>query len=123
MRPIALLIITALFITSGCASIFRGDRSKVLFESNPSGAKIIIDDNEVGVTPMTVKMPSRHKYHVTIKKHGYGEEKLYITNEVEVGYVVLDILFGLIPIVFDATSGAWYKIVPDKVYIDFTTPF
>mgnify|MGYP001827227181 CR=1 FL=1 len=53
-RLIILLMGTIIF--SSCASIFTGSKRSVLFESNPSGAKVYVNGFEKGITPTQIKV-------------------------------------------------------------------
>jgi hypothetical protein len=33
-----------------------------------------------------------------------------ITNHVGVGWIVLDVIFGLVPVIVDAATGSWYEL-------------
>ena len=48
MRKLLLLLITSMFITS-CASILTGSKRKVLFETEPPGAKVFVNGFEKGM--------------------------------------------------------------------------
>ncbi|MCK5894479.1 MAG: PEGA domain-containing protein [Endozoicomonadaceae bacterium] len=49
-----LLCIIAVLLLSGCATIFTGSFDNVTFKSIPDGAKVHINGNLVGKTPMTL---------------------------------------------------------------------
>lgn len=55
MKKIVLLFISIILFTS-CASILTGSKRNVLFESNPSGAKVFVNGFEKGVTPTQIKV-------------------------------------------------------------------
>ena len=52
MKTSLLLSLAALLLTSSCATILSGTREEILFTSEPSGVKIIMDGYTVGKTPI-----------------------------------------------------------------------
>ncbi len=50
------LILAVVVLFSGCASIITGAKRNVLFESNPSGAKVFVNGFEKGITPTQIKV-------------------------------------------------------------------
>lgn len=54
MKNIILLI--PILLATSCATIFTGTKDTIVFNSDPSGAKIFIDGLEVCKTPCTTKL-------------------------------------------------------------------
>jgi len=55
-KVITISILAALVFSTSCATLFTGTRQKVTIDSNPQGAKVIIDGQKVGVTPANVRV-------------------------------------------------------------------
>ena len=85
------------------------------FSSDPSGAKVYVNGNLMGTTPVKLKLESKRTYHIEFKKEGYETKIFNITNSVGVGWVVLDILAGFVPVIVDAATGCWYELDQDKI--------
>ena len=51
-----LTMVGMLLLTTSCASIFTGAKRSVLFESDPSGAKVMVNGFEKGTTPVQIKV-------------------------------------------------------------------
>jgi len=113
-KAVALIIITILLF-NGCATIFHGTTDKVSFSSDPSGCKVYINGQLMGSTPLELKLESKHSYSIEFRKEGYETRTVQITNSVAGGYIVLDILFGFVPVIIDAATGAWYTLDQDHV--------
>ena len=64
----------------------------------------------MGDTPVRLKLVSKHTYSIEFRKEGYKTKTVNITNKVGVGWVILDVLGGLIPVIIDAATGAWYEL-------------
>jgi hypothetical protein len=105
-----LLIVSLFLLTSSCATIFKGNSSKINFNSNPQGAQIYVNGNYMGDTPILLKLESKQTYNIEFKKEGYKTKAFNITNHVGVGWIVLDVIFGLVPVVVDAATGSWYEL-------------
>jgi hypothetical protein len=105
-----LLIASLFLLTSSCATIFKGNSSKINFNSNPQGAQIYVNGNYMGDTPILLKLESKQTYNIEFKKEGYKTKAFNITNHVGVGWIVLDVIFGLVPVVVDAATGSWYEL-------------
>lgn len=104
------LVIAVFLLTSSCATLFKGTSNRVDFSSDPQGAKIYVNGNYMGDTPIRLKLESKQTYNIEFRKEGYQTKAFNITNHVGVGWIVLDILSGLIPVVVDAATGAWYVL-------------
>jgi hypothetical protein len=51
------------------------------------------------------------------KKEGFKEKTILVSNKVGVGWVILDILVWIVPMVIDAVTGAWYEFDEDNVSV------
>ncbi|MEH0155225.1 trypsin-like peptidase domain-containing protein [Limibacter armeniacum] len=71
MRFITFLLIPLLFLT-GCHTIMLGHKQKIQVKSNEPNAKVYIDHEYVGETPLKVKV-ERHEapLHISLAKEGY----------------------------------------------------
>ena len=110
-KIISMLLILCLFLlTSSCATVFKGNSNKVNFNSNPQGAQIYVNGNYMGDTPIRIKLESNQNYNIEFKKEGYKTKTFNITNHVGVGWIVLDVILGLVPVIVDAATGSWYEL-------------
>jgi len=100
----------AILYLSSCATIFKGTTEEVNVNSDPQRAQIFIDGKLMGETPITLKMESKKTYLIEFKKEGYKTKTFNLTNHVGAGWIILDVLAGLIPVVVDAATGAWYHL-------------
>ncbi len=111
-RLLAVLPLLA-FMTSGCAALVADSETPIAMRSDPEGAEVWVDGNKMGVTPDTLELANKSRHVVTFKKDG-REATAVIQRRVGEGWVVLDILVGLIPATLDAITGSRY-VVPDIV--------
>jgi hypothetical protein len=40
-----------------------------------------------------------------------------LSNSLGAGYVIFDILGGLVPVIIDAATGSWYVLDQDNIYM------
>lgn len=98
----------------GCATIFSGTSDDVRFESEPSGAKVVIDGVDRGETPttVTVSRDALNDKKVTLQKEGYQDEVFRLQKEFTTVAVLNlgNFLFWGI----DVLTGALFKYRPTQ---------
>jgi hypothetical protein len=109
------LLTILVFAINGCATIFHGSSDKVSFSSDPTGAKIFVNGQLMGTAPLELKLQSKHTYNIEFRKEGYENKTVILTNSVGAGWIVLDVVFGLIPVIVDAATGDWYYLDQEHV--------
>lgn len=110
----SMIVILSLIVIS-CATIFKGSTDDVNFSSDPSGAKVYVNGNLLGTTPVQLELKSKNSYTIEFRKEGYETKTVLLNNSVGGGWIVLDILGGLIPIIIDAATGNWYELDQEHV--------
>jgi uncharacterized protein YceK len=110
-----LLFVIPLIVIAGCATIMHGTKQQIGFSSTPSGATVMVDNSEKGVTPVIVKLSRKSNHIVKMVVPGYKPYEATITRGTS-GWVWGNIVFGgLIGLVVDAISGGIYKLKPEQV--------
>jgi len=104
------LIASLFLLTSSCATVFKGNSNKINFNSNPQGAQIYVNGNYMGDTPIILKLESKQTYNIEFRKEGYKTKTFNITNHIGVGWIILDVILGLVPVIVDAATGSWYVL-------------
>jgi len=99
-----------LFYLSSCATLFKGTRQDVNFNSDPQKARVIVNGEDMGQTPCSLKLESKKSYKIEFKAEGYKTQMINIANHIGAGWIVLDVLMGLVPVIVDAATGAWYSL-------------
>lgn len=103
-----------ILLTTSCASIFTGSKRQVLFESDPSGAKVFVNGFEKGKTPVQIKVAADDR--VDFRLDDYTER-----------VVVMDSKFNLVAILngfsiigwgVDALTGSLKRV--DTKYVKVT---
>lgn len=121
------LIVLALLLCSGCASIVDGGRPKVTINSNPPGANITVMDAD-GSTVVTTNTPARVKlvrgkgyfqgerYTVKFDMPGYYPSEAHIKPQLNPWYFG-NILFGgaIGLFIVDPLTGAMWSPHPKTI--------
>ena len=116
------LLLSAVVLTSGCATLTKGTSQTVTVDTDPSGATCTLtrDAKPVAIVNPTPGSVPVEKAHGTIaiacKKQGYLEAAGNLASEFQ-AMTFGNILFGgLVGVVVDAASGAMHQY-PDMVTI------
>ena len=111
------IVLATLFQIFGCATILSNPNQQINVASDPDGAKVYIGGQYVGETPVMYKVDSRKTHNIEFRKEGYKTKTYYLGNFVGGGWVVLDVLFGLVPVIIDAATGSWYYASEDNIKV------
>ena len=69
----------------------------------------------MGHTPIQLSLKADKSYSIEFRKEGFQTITKVVNTKVGAGWVILDIIAGLVPIVVDAATGAWNKLDQDAV--------
>lgn len=116
----SLLILAALLFVAGCGTLFNSSTKNVAMSSEPTGAEVLVDGNRMGTTPITLELDNQENHAVVFRKEGYQDVTCAIKTKVGAGYVILDILGGLVPVIIDAATGEWESL--DKEVCNMNLP-
>lgn len=119
MYRVSILLLSGVCIlSSGCASIIHGTTQEVSLSSNPSGARVQADGNQVGETPTKVILKRKTDHVLVFNKEGYEQEQRTVMHVVS-GAVYGNIAAGgLIGWGVDAATGAQYKLAPETIHVE-----
>ena len=110
-------MLLALFMLSSCATLYGQNNREISVNSEPSGAKVYMNNIEYGKTPTSIIIPSvgYSAVKLTLKKQGYQDTDFYVETEFQnVGYWDLVVFPSFL---IDIGTGYMYKIKPG--YYDF----
>ena len=111
------LLLAGAVALASCATLFNDKNPPIGINSNPAGAEVFVDGNYVGTTPVEVKLSVRKEHAIVFRKDGYEDKTYHLSNFVGVGWIVLDILGGLVPIIVDAATGDWMELSQENVAV------
>ena len=102
---------------SGCVALFKGRGDDVRFESDPPGASVSLDGEEIGHTPLTHWV--HHGSHaVSMKKDGYDPATGVLQSSFS-GWFLLDFI-GTIGILVDVGFGTVSTLDAGEVALRLT---
>ena len=110
------LVLAYLTVTS-CATIFSPGPDPVSFSSDPDGATVLVNGVSMGETPVTLELETNKEMQVTFRREGYKDITVALTTHVQPGWVVLDILAGLVGVAVDAATGEWKAFDSGEQYV------
>jgi hypothetical protein len=116
-RVCAFFLILAL-ILPGCGTIFSSGPDPVDFGSKPDGAIVLVNGQSMGTTPVTLKLEPNKTCIITYRKEGFEDATVTLNSHVRAGYVVLDILVGVIGVAIDAATGDWKAFDQGQYYVE-----
>jgi hypothetical protein len=107
---------------TGCAAIFNGTRQNITATSAPDAATIAVEPGGAKyTTPASMSLERKNEYNLTFTKDGYSSGVFHVEKHLNGGMVVLDVLFtGLVGVVVDAATGAWYNLDPATAQVVLT---
>jgi hypothetical protein len=104
----SLLCVSFLIFALGCATVFKGEYRSVKIGSEPDGAMVFVNGEFQGRTPVKLELRPSRPYTVEFRKEGYQTEVRRIKNEIGVGWIILDVVLGVVPVLVDGLTGSWY---------------
>ena len=79
-----LTVLACMTFTTGCATMFGNGNKTIQINSEPSGARVTINGNQIGVTPLQYTVPSSKMNRpgfISIQKDGYETAGQEINSE------------------------------------------
>lgn len=114
------LSIALVATASGCATIIDGTSQVVTFNSQPTGAKILINGAQVGVTPLSTQLQRSKTTIVLAKKDGYDDQQIAMQTKFNAYFFGNFISGGLIGSTIDYASDAIVEYSPNTYYVTLT---
>jgi hypothetical protein len=102
---------------TGCATMINGRHQQVDIDSTPTGANVLIDGKDIGLTPTTATLKRNKNHGLRLTKDGYHDEHRELKSEISGAVAGNIIAGGFIGWGVDAMTGAQYKIVPNNVHV------
>ena len=112
MKRLSMLLIAAI-VTAGCGTLFNSKIKTISMSSNPTQAEVWIDGTMRGTTPLSLELDNQRSHTVVFKKEGHADVACELRSNTGAGWIILDILGGLLPVIIDAATGDWNGIGQD----------
>jgi hypothetical protein len=104
-----------------CATIAHGTTQDVNITSNPSAARVMVDNKPLGSTPVVAKLARNSVHTVRLEVDGYKPFELQLQRKTS-GWVWGNLaLGGFIGFAVDMSNGAMYKLSPEEVVGTFAS--
>lgn len=106
--------------STGCAVISHGSKQTIPVQSSPNAVSIDLGGMSY-TTPTTLELERKNEYVLSFSKEGYESAQIQITKHLSGGYLAADILLtGLLGVVIDGITGAWYNLKPESVTVSLS---
>ena len=109
---LTLLLFTAL---TGCATLLGPTTHPLAITSEPHGAEVYVNGFKMGNTPVELSLKADKSYTIEFRKPGYETVTRIVNTKVGAGWVILDVICGLVPVIIDAATGSWNAFDQDVV--------
>ncbi|MFA9374908.1 MAG: PEGA domain-containing protein [Poseidonibacter sp.] len=115
MKKILLLVMLSLTMSFGSATIFKGGNQSISINSNPEGAKVYIDGQLRGVTPLAVNLrKGLSGKELRVQKEGYATSITNMSKSYD-PVALLNIFWDLSTT--DFLTGSMMEYSPNNYYI------
>ena len=114
---LSLLLVVA---STGCATLFNASQKSIPMASTPPEAEVWVDGSLRGTTPVSLELNNHTSHVVVFRKEGYQDVTCELDARVGAGWVILDVLGGLVPVIVDAATGSWRSL--SRSSCDVTLP-
>jgi len=116
LKFITSALVIVLFFQS-CATIIHGSSQEVEISSKPSNAKVIIDGNTVGSTPVAVNLKRKNSYKIRVSLDGYRQHNAELVSTFS--FWTLGNFITFPPgIIIDFVTGGSNGLTPDKISVE-----
>ena len=117
-RVLRLAGLATAWMLSGCATVLHGTSQSVEIVSTPPGATaLILPGNQAVTTPATVRLERLRAYTVRLTFAGHEVETVFLDRVASGAIYGNLVLGGVIGISVDASNGAAFQLVPEKVEV------
>lgn len=117
-KVVAVAAAAALLATSSGCSLVAGGSQRFRVESDPPGARVFVNGQDMGSTPIDTRIQRRENAFVTVKKRGYHTASRTTGRELStIG--VIDVIggcFWLVPFLGLISDGAYVQ-TPKRIFV------
>lgn len=102
-------------LLASCATIVSGKYQTVTFNSEPQGAKVIVNGRTLGTTPLTLPLEKASNQTLSFEKEGYNTVTLPLTTTLNGWFWGNIVLGGLLGSTTDGLTGAVHEYSPSAL--------
>jgi len=107
-------------VLSGCATVLHSRTTDVWVETHPGGVPVLVDGVVVGQSPLYVEVPNQGTHTISLGLAGQRRAGCTFDSSVRIGWIVLDIVTGVWPLLVDALTGRWTTLDEDVCVLTVT---
>lgn len=111
------LISLMICLSVHCASIISGKYQTVTFNSEPQGAKVIVNGRTLGTTPLTMALERTSKQTLSFEKEGYDTLTMPLTTTLNGWFWGNIVIGGLLGSTTDGLTGAVHEYSPSAYHV------
>lgn len=117
MQLLVSILVCTFIISTGCAAISHGTKQTIPVQSSPNAVSVGVSGMSF-TTPTTLELNRKNEYVLSFSKEGYESAQIQVTKHLSGGFLAADILLtGLLGVVIDGVTGAWYNLKPETVTV------
>lgn len=110
-----LLIVMSSILISSCATLLNTTTQDIEIKSNPTGAKVTIDNKKFGLTPQIVNIERKKDHNIKLELDGYQAYETMVTTKISFWFWG-NICNGFIPgMAVDYFTGSMNTLLPDVI--------
>ena len=108
-------LLASVVLLSSCATIISGSRQSVEITSEPSAAKVYINEIELGQTPFQQHLKRNQEYQLILKLDGFKPYETKLERKFNAWYIGNVLAGGLIGLIVDPITGAIHKLKHEEI--------
>jgi hypothetical protein len=112
---LCILSIVIIFLLGSCATVFKGTTQEISFETSPSGAKVYLDGDMIGTTPLSMPLKKNKYKSFRVELEGYQTIQRQMDKEYDL-VALLNIFWDLSTT--DLLTGAAFEYAKNSYYIE-----
>ncbi len=109
------ILLSSILLITSCATIISGSRQNVEITSEPSSAKVYINEIEIGNTPVQKNLKRNQEYQLILKLDGYKTYETKLEKKFNAWFIGNVAFGGLIGLIIDPITGAMHKLKPEEI--------
>jgi hypothetical protein len=79
---------------------------------------VYVDGAKFGATPIALELDNKTGVTIAVKTKDGKQGACLLASSAGVGWILLDLLFGLVPLVIDAMTSGWSSLDKDRCHIN-----
>ncbi len=105
--------------TMGCGTLLIDKPQKITITSGPAGAKVELDGEDKGVTPIELLLETHKSYEVVVTPPEHPPETRVIKRTLKGWYIVGDIFLAVVPLIVDIATDSLHALEPKTLHFQF----